>query len=432
MAPYRGCQPALVAALALACTVHLAGAVRVDTLFNDGWLFHRGDLPGFTCSTPTSATLFPINTSGTVVHGLADTPAGNASAAACAATCAGNCSCQAWQFCAQPLSASVCAATGASACSNSSASFPLGLDGTQCGGLTSAAAADEAACAAACCGDATCEVYQWCPPGAPPAACGPPGSCWIGQLAGASCQPQAGWVSRGRNVTLGATCQTGLLADYGPGNWQTAGVGDWVGGARLQPPAPPTQAAGPCALDYDEAGFEPVMLPHDFLAPVAPTDVNSTFHQDEHGSIPFFNAFYRRHFSVPAGTALARIVFDGAYRSAAVFLNGALAAQHEEGYTGFSVWLHNVSGAPLNVGGGDNVVAVHLAATTYTYELWGYEASPRPPLVVLLVCVLPVNAAMCSLKPFALPDQPVCRAPASSATCGWCCTTRSRASRLGA
>jgi hypothetical protein len=56
-----------------------------------------------------------------------------------------------------------------------------------------------------------------------------------------------------------------------------------------------------------------------------------------------------------------------------VFLNGALAAQHEEGYTGFSVWLHNVSGAPLHVGGGDNVLALHVDGTTYTYEVRSYR-----------------------------------------------------------
>ena len=373
-------RPRLAAlALALASAAH---AGRVDTLFNDGWLFHRGDVPGYTCSTPASAALFPISTNGTVVHGLAATPAGAASAAACAAACAGNCSCQAWQYCSALVSEFVCAggdgapAAAAAACSNSSDSFPLDMDGTQCSGLSEAPAADEAACAAACCGDAFCEIYQWCPPGAPPgAACGPPGSCWVGQLDRAACQPQPGWLSRARNATpVGPTCQTGLLADYGPGNWQTANVGSWVGAARLQPPAPPAQATGPGALACDERDFEPVMLPHDYLAPVAPTNVNSTFHQDEHGSIPFSTAWYRRHFTVPAGTVLARLAFDGAYRSASVFLNGALAAQHEEGYTGFSVWLHNVSGAPLRVGA-DNVVAVYLASTTYTYELWGYEGA---------------------------------------------------------
>ena len=371
----------LAAAAAAALAARGAGAARVEALFNDAWLFHRGDLPGYTCSSPESAALFPINTSATMVHGLDDSSAaGNASAAACAAVCAGNCSCEVWQYCPKQLSPSVCGAAagtgdgdsdGAAACSNSSASFPLDLDGVQCNGLNGAGASNEAECAAACCADATCETYQWCPVGAQ--GCGPPGSCWIGALAGAQCQQQAGWVGRGRNVTFGATCQSGLLSDYGPGDGQTAGVGAWVGAARLSPPAPPAQATGPGAVGFDDSGFERVTLPFDYLASVAPTNVNATMHQNEHGSIPFSNAWYRRHFSVPAGTTLARLYFDGAYRAASVFLNGALAAQHAEGYTGFSVWLHNVSGAPLVVGGGDNVVAVYLAATTYTYELWGYE-----------------------------------------------------------
>ena len=358
---------------ALSATV--ASAARVDTLFNDGWLFHRGDLPGYACSSAASASLFPISINGTMVHGLDVTPAGNASAAACAAACAGNCSCQVWQYCEQLQGDSICAPAGEAAapCSNSSSSFPVDMNGVQCNGLSSASASNEAECAAACCSEATCELYQWCPPGSSSSACGPAGSCWIGQLQGAVCTQQSGWVSRARNVSSGPTCQTGLLADYGPGNWQTAGGGGWVGAARLAPPTPPTQTAGPASVGYDESAFQPIMLPHDYLAPVAPTNVNSTFHQSEHGSIPFSNAWYRRHFTVPAGTVMARLQFDGTYRSASVFLNGALAAQHEEGYTGFSVWLHNVSGAPLVVGGGDNVVAVYLASTIYTYELWGYE-----------------------------------------------------------
>jgi beta-galactosidase len=364
--------PLLLAAVALATLAPSARAARAEALFNDAWLFHLGDLAGYTCSSPASAAIFPHDTSSTMVHGLDDAPAGNASAAACAALCAGNCSCQMWQYCPKLLSSSVCsAAADSNACSNSSASFPIDLDGVQCNGLSGAGASSEAECAAACCGDDTCETYQWCPPGA--AGCGPPGSCWIGALAGAQCQAQQGWVSRGRNVTMGSVCQLGLLADYGPGTWQTSGVGAWTGAARLAPPAPPAQATGPAAAGFDDSAFERVTLPFDYLARVAPTDVNATYHQNEHGSIPFSNAWYRKHFTVPAGTTLARLIFDGAYRSASVFLNGALAAQHEEGYTGFSVWLHNVSGAPLLVGGGDNVVAVYLASTIYTYELWGYE-----------------------------------------------------------
>lgn len=356
----------------------LSLALRTEALFNDNWLF-RLEFPTSTspataplpwlCSSPESAADFPINTTNTVIHGLLDAPSGAASAVACAASCAGDCGCQAWQYCAKLLSPTTCGAADAAA----PCSFPTPLNDVECYGLNGASAASASECAAACCAEATCEVWQWCPPGS--TGCSPQSSCWIGSLAG-GCGPQQGWASAARNATLGAACQTGLLADYGPGNWQTdplAGA-NWVGAARLSPPAPPAQAAGPAAFAFDEAGFAPVQLPHDYLATLAATNVNATPHQNEHGSVPFANGWYRKHFTVPPGYGMARLYFDGAYRSAYVFLNGALALQHEEGYTGFSVWLHNVSGAPLNIGG-DNVIAVYLAATTYTYELWGYEGA---------------------------------------------------------
>lgn len=365
--------------LLLVLTFSAAQAARYSTLFNDGWLFYKGDLPNYSCSSPESAVIFPLNLSNTMVHGLDNNPQGNASSSACQALCASNCSCQVWQYCSKLLTPTLCGdsstSSSSSSCSNDTQSFPFEYNDVQCNGLSGASASNEAECAAACCSDNTCEIYQWCPPGSSSSSCGPPSSCWIGQLDGAVCKQEDGWISRARNVTYGATCQTGLLADYGPGSWQTTNTGPWISGARLQPPSPPYQSSGPGALIYDEQLFEPIMLPHDYLAFVAPTDINSTFHQNEHGSIPFSNAWYRRHFTVPEGTLLVRIDFDGAYRSASVFINGALAAQHEEGYTGFGVWLHNVTNGPLNIGGGDNVIAVFLASTIYSYELWGYEGS---------------------------------------------------------
>lgn len=362
-----------VAALALAT----ASAQRTTVPFSASWALHVGeDLP-YVCSTPATAPLFPISLSNSFVRNLAATPAGDASAAACAAACAGNCSCQAWLHCAALVDAAagICASPAAAAapptCGNTPAAFPLALDGVQCNGLAQAAAAGADACAAACCASASCDVWQWCPAGA--AGCAPQNSCWIG--ARGACESVAGWVSRARNATpAGPACLTGLLADYGPGNLQTVAP-NWVGAARLAPPAPPAQAAGPGAPAFDDAAWERVDLPVDYLARGAPTAANSTAHRNEHGSIPFQNAWLRKTFTVPAGTVLARLAFDGVYRSAAIFLNGALAAQHEEGYTAFSVWLHNVSGAPLAVGGGANVLAIHIDATTYTFELWAYEGA---------------------------------------------------------
>lgn len=354
----------------LVLTALSAHAARHETLFNDGWLFYEGDLP-FACSTPASAAILPINLNNTFVRGLVTSAAGNASAAACAAVCSTDCACQAWQYCAQLSGPTTCASSAVGA--RADCTFPRDMAGLQCSGLRAVSAATADACAAACCADETCELYQFCD-GSAGNKCGPAGSCWIGAMPD-SCTPESGWVSRARNVTLGAQCQVGLLADYGPGSWQTSDAANWVGAARLAPPAPPTQTSGPGAVDFDESIFERIALPHDYLARGTPTNVNATAHQNEHGSIPFADAWYRKHFAVDANTTLARVYFDGAYRSASIFLNGALAAQHEEGYTGFSVWLHNVSGAPLLRGGADNVLAVHLASTIYTFELWGYEGS---------------------------------------------------------
>jgi beta-galactosidase len=69
-------------------------------------------------------------------------------------------------------------------------------------------------------------------------------------------------------------------------------------------------------------------------------------------------------------------------------------------YTGFSVWLHNVSGAPLALGGGDNVVAVYLAATTYTYELWGYEGAGIQRDVTLILHDGNGDSAQVSIAPW--------------------------------
>ena len=54
-------------------------------------------------------------------------------------------------------------------------------------------------------------------------------------------------------------------------------------------------------------------------------------------------------------------------------MNGALVRHHEEGYTSFTVFLHNATTAvPLQYGAGSkNVVSVFVDATTS--ELWCYE-----------------------------------------------------------
>ena len=52
-----------------------------------------------------------------------------------------------------------------------------------------------AACAQACCGDASCEVWQFCAAGHCAGSAAPASSCYTGQLG--SCSSGPGWVSRG-------------------------------------------------------------------------------------------------------------------------------------------------------------------------------------------------------------------------------------------
>ena len=78
-------------------------------------------------------------------------------------------------------------------------SFPINYNGTEVWGLTlaPAGAGSPAACAAACCANASCSLYQYCAGG----ACAPVGSCWVGTVSGAP-RPVAGWVSAARAAPL--------------------------------------------------------------------------------------------------------------------------------------------------------------------------------------------------------------------------------------
>ena len=98
----------------------------------------------------------------------------------------------------------------------------------------------------------------------------------------------------------------------GPGNLVTEGPG-WVGAARLQPPAPPSQTSGPGSVSFDDSAWQPLTLPHDYLAWLAPNNTSPVPHQAEHGYVPFADSWYRKRFSVPAGTGLVRLVFDGGH-----------------------------------------------------------------------------------------------------------------------
>jgi len=104
-------------------------------------------------------------------------------------------------------------------------------------------------------------------------------------------------------------------------------------------------ADGAARPDFDDAGWQPVGLPHSF-------------------SMPYFRAasfytgdgWYRKAFILPALPADRRLSleFEGAFQDAHVFVNGIEVAHHRGGYTGFPV---DISSA---VRPGRNVVAVRV------------------------------------------------------------------------
>ena len=212
------------------------------------------------------------------------------------------------------------------------------LNGVQCLGLSSLPSAHSAAaCQNACCASPDCTVWGW----------QSDAGCWSGD-----------------------GCSDSL-----PG-------ASWSGGQRNAPsPAPVACGSGdPCAVAYDDSPWRALSVPHDYGVEAA---FDSRLDPNK-GALPKNSSWYRKHFSLPAAAvgSLVFLEFDGVFRSVDVFLNGVFVMHHEEGYTGFIVFLHNAS-APLNFGGGDNVIALFLNAVDP--ELWSYEVGEMSRDVVVVV-----------------------------------------------
>ena len=109
------------------------------------------------------------------------------------------------------------------------------MDGKQTLGLTQAAAITEERCAETCCGDPTCETYQYCNSSA--CGSGPPqqGACWVGKVTGAKSQPSAGWIGKARTVAPGPS----------PSNSTTTCTEEW------------------CRVTTDDSKWRTVDVPHD-------------------------------------------------------------------------------------------------------------------------------------------------------------------------
>jgi hypothetical protein len=194
----------------------------------------------------------------------------------------------------------------------------------ECMGLSiQAQIGDKDGCLQQCCGDQTCEIWQWCDG---TGGCKPANSCWTGVV---------------------GTCK------------QSTG---WLGSSRPLPPTPPPPAPGqPCAESsctpsYDDSHWRIVDLPHDFII-----EGNFTPDADKvHGYLPYNTGWYRLHFDLAAGLSGLSVwlSFDGIQRNSVVYLNGKFVGSHLSGYTSFRFNIE----AAANFGG-SNVLAVFVDAT---------------------------------------------------------------------
>ncbi len=121
---------------------------------------------------------------------------------------------------------------------------------------------------------------------------------------------------------------------------------------------------GPCAVDYNDSGWQLVDVPHDFV-------IEGTFDPSarvEGGFLKGDIGWYRKQFTIPEEDKdkRIRIEFDGVFRNCKVFLNDFFVGSHLSGYTSFFFDVTDF----INYGG-KNVLAVEVDARDY--EGWWYE-----------------------------------------------------------
>jgi beta-galactosidase len=125
---------------------------------------------------------------------------------------------------------------------------------------------------------------------------------------------------------------------------------------------------------FDDSGWRSLNLPHDWA-------IELPFVRDEslqsHGYKPLGRKYpensvgwYRRAFEIPASDAGRRIVleFDGAFRSALIFVNGCFIGRNDNGYVPFRFDLSD-----FLVYGGKNFVVIRVDASFG--DGWFYEGA---------------------------------------------------------
>jgi beta-galactosidase len=125
---------------------------------------------------------------------------------------------------------------------------------------------------------------------------------------------------------------------------------------------------------FDDSTWRPVNLPHDWAVELPFVDDKAL---EGHGFKPLGRRYpetsvgwYRRSFEIPKEDAGRRISleFDGAFRSALVFLNGFFIGRNDNGYAPFSFDLSD-----FLIYGGKNTLVVRMDASFG--DGWFYEGA---------------------------------------------------------
>ena len=130
---------------------------------------------------------------------------------------------------------------------------------------------------------------------------------------------------------------------------------------------------GPAKMDFSDADWRTVNLPHDWAVEL-PFDPQADFNHGFKPVGPGFAtndiAWYRRTFELAPADSDKRIwlEFDGVFRNCDVFVNGWFVGHHDSGYEGFRYDVTDV----IN-GSGKNVVAVKVDVSQF--EGWFYEGA---------------------------------------------------------
>lgn len=132
------------------------------------------------------------------------------------------------------------------------------------------------------------------------------------------------------------------------------------------------------AIDYDDAEWETVQLPHDYVIrhPVSAPPVWKTPNKDgmefiadihvARGSRTGNVAWYRKKWKTGKIRSRILISFDGIYRDSELYVNQFLVKRHQSGYTGFSCDITDFLREDF-----ENVIAVRVDSSRS--EGWFYE-----------------------------------------------------------